>query len=444
MNLNYSVDLFEQKRLYFKKNGNFINDDGSKGDAFPEYGATADDFTEDDYKNSSKIMNLFVSNAQEERSYGPDGKTGVIDGVDYSVDDGLPATYADFRALLMQMEVVGVTPFVWNDRETGYLTSLINGVWANNEGYEQMLLSLTFDGQATDLVQLNNGKIVYGADGEALTQAPVTITSANAEEIHLQKGKLQAIDFAQMIVGKDSKGNYRFNKNSLTQDHHAAQDMFVDYNSKAQEKPIAFLIDGEWWLREAYESNFSTIDDMHSRKFGILPLPKATRADVGKPATNVCDHHSSIFINSNCPSNKLEAAKELVSFLNNESSLLTFTYYTNMFRAMEYDISDERLAELGYFTTDSQYASSNREFGYFTKQVYAVRKADPTYTILPWQPVSDATRNVTTLLSYRKWGFSAQIDGKSYDNPLTCLRSNEKLSSEDYFMSIYRYWGNNL
>ncbi len=445
INLNYSVDLFENKYLYLKKNGNFINDDGTMGEAFPEYGATADGFKDADYSNLAKVMNLFVLDAEEERSYGPDGKTGVIDGVDYSVDDGLPATYADFRALLVQMELVGVTPFVWNDRETGYLTSLINGMWANNEGLEQMNLSLTFEGEAKNLVALDkDGKIVYDENGNAVTQAPVMITESNAALIHLQKGKLDALEFAKMIVGKDSKGEYRFNKNSLTQDHHAAQNMFIDHESKGQEKPIAFLIDGEWWMKEAYDANFKTIDDMHSRRYGILPLPRATRADVGKPVTNVCDHYSSIFINSNCPANKIDAAKELVSFLQNESSLLAFTYYTNAFRGLEYDISDERLAELGYFSTDPKYASSVKEFGYFTKQVYAVRMADPTYSILPWQPTSDITRDKATMLAYRNWGFSVQLNGTFYNNPLICLRANEKLLAGDYFKAIYNYWSSNM
>ena len=445
INLNYSVDLFEDKYLYFKKNGNFLNDDGTLGESFPEYGATADDFSEKDYSNLSKVMNLFVLSKDEERSYGPDGKTGVINGVDYSIDDGLPATYADFRALLTQMEVVGVTPFVWNDRETGYLTSLINGMWANNEGLEQMKLSLTFQGEATNLVALNDkGEIVYDKNGNVVVQAPVQITEDNASLIHLQKGKLDALKFAKMIVGKDSKGEYRFNKNSLTQDHYAAQNMFIDYESQGQDKPIAFLIDGEWWMREAYDANFSTIDDMHSRRYGILPLPKATRADVGKPVTNVCDHYSSIFINGYCPENKIAAAKELVSFFQNESALLTFTYYTNAFRGLKYDISDERLESLGYFSNDPKYASNVKEFGYFTKQVHAARIADPTYSILPWQPVSDVTRNKTTMLAYRNWGFSAQINNTSYNNPLICLRANEALSADDYFEYIYQYWSNNM
>lgn len=448
MNLNYSVDLFENYCLYLKRDGNFIDFDGNATEAFPEYGATADDFTEEDFSDETKIkvMNLFVTDKDEPRSYGPDGKTGVIDGVDYSVDDGLPATYADFRALLVQMECVGVKAFVWNDAEPAYLTSLINGVWANNVGEEQMKLSLTFEGEVENVVDLDeNGNVQYNADGSVkVLSEPVTLNEDNVDMIHLQKGKLDALKFAEMIVSKDSNGKPRYNEQSLTQSHLMAQNMFIDYEKQGQDQPIGFLVDGEWWLREAYDANFKTIDEMHSKRYAILPLPRATRAEVGTPTANVCDHYSSIFINSNCPDDRLDAAKELFSFLQNESSLLTFTYYTNMFRSLNYEISDERLAQLGYFSTDPKYASSGREFGYFTKNIYATRIANPTCTLTPWQPISDRTRTQATMLAYRKWGFSAVVGKDVVFNPVLAMRADETLTPERYFQEIYKYWAKAL
>ena len=447
MNLNYSVSLFEERGLFLKGEGYFVDDNGTEtSEAFPEYGATADNFTEADFNNEVKIMNLFVTDANEPRSYGPNGKTGIINGVDYSVDDGLPATYADFQALLKQMEIVGVTAFVWNDLEPAYLTSLLNGVWANNIGVEQVQVSLTFEGVVTNVVDLDvNGKVQYNSDGSVkVLEEPVTINGDNVDMLHRTKGKLDAIEFAKMIVSKDSAGNYRFNEKSLSQNHKDAQNMFIDYESMGQDQPIAFLIDGEWWLRESYDANFNTIDEMHEQKFGILPLPRATREEVGTPVTNVCDHYSSVFINSNCPENKLEAAKELFSFLQNESSLLTFSYYTNMVRSLQYELSDERLAELGYFSTDPKYASSGREFGYYTKNIYATRLADPTCTITPWQPYSDLTRTKATLLAYRKWAFSGSIGGEIMFNPIITLHANENLTAKEYFEAICKYWSNQL
>lgn len=425
MNLNYNVETFENKHLYFKKD------------------ATADDFTEADFGDTAKVMALFVTDNEEARSYGPNGKTGVIDGVDYSYDDGLPATYADFRALLVQMELVGVKAFAWNDIQPEYLTSLINGVWANNVGADQMKLSLTFSGEAKNIVDLgSDGKLQYNTDG-SIKVKNVTINESNADQIHLQKGKLDALYFAEMIASKQSDGESRYDEDSLTQSHLDAQNSFVNPDRYNQGEEIGFLVDGEWWLREASDQNFTTVDAMHNAKFAILPLPRATRAEVGTPTTNVCDHYSSIFINNNISTNypeRLEAAKELVSFLQNESSLLTFTYYTNMFRSLNYEISDSRLDELGYFSTDSKH-----EFGYFTKNVYATRIAMPDSEIIPWQPTSDITRTKASLLAYRKWGFTAMINGKEQSNPVLAFDYFDgELDPVDYFLKIYEYRKGNV
>ena len=102
------------------------------------------------------------------------------------------------------------------------------------------------------------------------------------------------------------------------------------------------------------------------------------------------------------------------------------------------------MAELGYFSTDPKYASSGREFGYYTKNIYATRLADPTCTITPWQPYSDLTRNKATLLAYRKWAFSGNIGGEIMFNPIITLHANEDLSAKEYFEAICKYWSNQL
>jgi ABC-type glycerol-3-phosphate transport system substrate-binding protein len=348
----------------------------------------------------------------EDDFFGPDGMEGTF-------DDGLPPTWEDMKLLMDVMVGKGITPFTWTGQYYTYRTQWLNSVIASYEGVEDFNIRYSFDGVDS---HANVGEI----------------NSSNAYKLIEQDGLKAALTVAKHIA---SNPNYYSNKvTNLSQSHKQAQLEFV--KSVKSGKPIGFLIDGEWWLRESYDANFATIDDMHSRRFGILPLPRATRAEVGTPVTNVCDHYSSIFINSNCPANKVAAAKELFSFLQNESSLLTFSYYTNMVRSLDYELSDERLAEMGYFSSDPKYASTGREFGYFTKNIYNTRLADPTTTLTPWQPTSDTTRLMTTLLAYRKWGFSAVIDNTPFENPLICLRANESLTEEEYFLAIYKYWDN--
>ena len=82
MGVSYDVSLFESKLLYFSANP----DNGNNG---------------------------FITSKTEKRSMGPDGKTGVQNGIDYSLDDGLPSTYEEFFKLCDYMVVRNVTPFVW-------------------------------------------------------------------------------------------------------------------------------------------------------------------------------------------------------------------------------------------------------------------------------------------------------------------------------------------
>lgn len=67
INLNYDIDLFKQKCLYFAA------------------GKTAENFTEEDFRNEDKVSELFVSDADEAKAFGPDGRESTA-------DDGLPAT----------------------------------------------------------------------------------------------------------------------------------------------------------------------------------------------------------------------------------------------------------------------------------------------------------------------------------------------------------------
>ena len=117
--ISYDVDLFEQKNFYFAAEGE----------------------------------NQFISNPMQTKSKGPDGKTGVIAGVDYSVDDGLPATYEQFFILCDYMVENGVTPIVWAGGFLKYMNEFFNALVATANGYEEMSLNYTFDGTSKNLIK---------------------------------------------------------------------------------------------------------------------------------------------------------------------------------------------------------------------------------------------------------------------------------------------------
>ena len=386
MNLNYDVDLFKQKCLYFAA------------------GKTAENFTEEDFKDESKIGDLFVSDPDDDRAFGPDGRENTS-------DDGLPATYKDFRALTIQMKIAGVTPFVWNTSDVDYLTGLVNDMWANNEGEEQMKLNLTFEGSAATIVD------TIADDGTVTLKPATTINADNYKLLQRQKGKLDAIDFAKLLLddgtGNKNSRNYYSKSFDSGFSHTIAQSYFVNPDANGiGDNPIGFLVDGSWWYNEA---------KVTGRNFAVLPLPKTDASKIGTPNTKLSDRSSLIFISSETKSEVVPVAKAFVSCLQSAHALRTYTEYTNTLRAMTYTLTNESLAKM------SSYG----------KSVYDARNSGDT-VILPWSPLTTLARKNASLLEWRTYGFSTTSMDK---NPLVYLKDHirEKNITKKYFEAIWNY-----
>lgn len=391
INLNYDIDMFNERGLYFAK------------------GQTAEDFTEEDFADESKVASLFVDKIDDARSAGPDGK------LETTSDNGLPATYKDFRALTIYMKVTGVTPFVWNGYETGYLTGLINDMWANNEGAAQMKLNFTFEGEANTLVEMDsNGKILRNADNSVKLMKETRIRENNKNLLQLQKGKLDAIEFAKLLLddglGNKNSANYYSKSFDSSFSNINAQNYFLNPDENNID-PIGFLVDGGWWYNEAKVPS--------DRNIGILPLPKTDADRIGDPNTKVSDRASFIFVNNETPAAVQPVAKAFVSFLQSDYAMETYTKYTNTFRAMKYDLSEETIKNLSTYG----------------KSVYDTRNSDDT-VVLPWTPISETARKSASLLSYRTYGFSVNTQE---NNPVVYFKDHGDATAESYFEAIWKY-----
>ena len=391
INLNYDIDMFNERGLYFAK------------------GQTAEDFTEEDFADESKVASLFVDKIDDARSDGPDGKPETTS------DNGLPATYKDFRALTIYMKVTGVTPFVWNGYETGYLTGLINDMWANNEGAAQMKLNFTFEGDANTLVEMDsNGKILRNADNSVKLMPKTTIRENNKNLLQLQKGKLDAIEFAKLLLddglGNKNSANYYSKSFDSSFSNINAQNYFLNPDENNID-PIGFLVDGGWWYNEAKVPS--------DRNIGILPLPKTDADRIGDPNTKVSDRASFIFVNNETPAAVQPVAKAFVSFLQSDYAMETYTKYTNTFRAMNYDLSEDTIKNLSAYG----------------KSVYDTRNSDDT-VVLPWTPISETARKSASLLSYRTYGFSVNTQE---NNPVVYFKDHGDATAESYFEAIWKY-----
>ena len=294
----YNATLFDEKGWYFAEDGSFTNADGKLG-------------------------------------AGPDGQTGTY-------DDGMPATYADFFKLLEKISKDNVTPIQWAGASPDYFTWLIGALFADYEGYDDLMINYTFEGE-TELVKLDT------VDTENLTyeKETVRITAENGYELARQEGYVYALDFAQDLL----QGNGYYDVNSSLSGSYKQQDAqlaFVRNATTTNNKPVAILIDGSWWeneattaFRETYGSNATKYDNEMEMKW--MPLPKATADLVGAGNIMVSPLDSYCFINANIEEEKVEVAEKFLQFVHTDVMMAEFTEMTGVVKPYEYETDTTKL-----------------------------------------------------------------------------------------------------
>lgn len=315
--ITYNKDIFDEKLLYLSDN--------------------------------PSVNGGFVTTLTDTRSKGPDGKTGVIGGVDYSQDDGLPATYEEFFKVCDRMITVDVIPFTWSgEYGKAYVSGMLSQLLADYEGKEQTLLNLSLDGVAKNLISSisDSGEITFAGD--------TTITAANGYEMYKSAGRYYALKFLANVF---SKQGYYDSKNIInTADSHTdAQTRYILSNYDPDSTPIAMFIDGTYWENEAEGVNaFSTLESVYGVKrsetnFAYLPAPKATADKVGEKSTLLEAFDYVAFIDAGLAKRnpeKVAICKEFLKFAYTDTSLCEFTMNTGIRKALNYEISDSQKASL--------------------------------------------------------------------------------------------------
>lgn len=310
--LNYNVKLFEDKLLYFKDGGGFID------------------------------------SLSDTRAAGPDGKKGTY-------DDGLPATYDEFFYLCDEMVSQNIIPFTWSGNYgKAYFNSLLARLMANYEGREQMMLNFTYEGEATHLVDS------IDANGNITLKDKTDIGLENGGDIYSTAGRYYALKFAERLFSNKSYYDVNNVENS-TDSHTDAQTRYIlsSYSKKAKDKPIAFLVDGTYWENEAYDVGaYNTLNNVYKvsredTRFAYMPMPKVDKTHIGEKEVMIENGSALAFINANvtkrCPE-KIDLVKEFFKFMHTDESLVEFAVTTNSFKALSYDVSPAEENNLSYYT----------------------------------------------------------------------------------------------
>lgn len=383
----YNIDLFEEKGLYIGKNGGYVGKDG-------------------------------------EKSLGADGLPNTD-------DDGLPTTYEEFFDLLDVMVQKNVTPLCWNGKHyTHYLSYFFDNLVADYEGVDQMALNYTYNGTATDLVKIDaDGKVALNADGTPETES-LAITTANGYELARQAGKYYALQFMHNMI---SDPNYYYKQSfdgNFTQV--LSQQKFLQNGYTNNEKPIAMLLDGPWWQNEAstiFEEMAST-DAKYSktnRRFGWMPLPKATADKVGS-GKSVYSDDLNTFVCIKKGTNVLNAAKAFVQYVSSDEALTLFTKTTGA-----------PCAYGGYMTEADKESLSS-----FSKSVIDYAEKSDTYYRVSLNKFYNMHLDKLRSLDL----YSTTIDGTAYGTvPYGIYETSEDVAAKTYFENYYKtfkknsFWG---
>lgn len=383
LGFNYNIDLFEKNNWYFAS------------------GKCADDVDLD----TVDMNTLFVSSMDDKKSAGPDG----IEGTD---DDGLPATYKDFEALLIRIKTSGsYIPMVWNGNYLTYLIEFMNAVWADAEGVEQFNLNWSMDGTATSLVEVKNGKLK--------NLGKTKITGSTGYKLHNQEGKYHALEFAKMLVSDSDYYHPDSFSSSLT--HTDAQRQFV--NGTGSGSQIAMLLDGNWWEAEAtswFDENESSENSKLNRRFGFMPIPKASKDKIGEERVQITLNNSMAFINANTSETILPLAKEFMKFCHSDQVMNIFTQTTSMMRPFNYTLTEETLAK-----------TSTYGKGMYQLHQDANDDSKKVSIIDCYPSTADAIKN-TDILNPKTWGWSYG----NVNNPFVQFKNNPTDTPENYFDSV--------
>ncbi|HHX79460.1 MAG TPA: hypothetical protein GX692_00120 [Acholeplasmataceae bacterium] len=372
----YDVDLFESEGFYYNTDGNLI--------AFDSNNTTL--------------------------SSGPNGISG-----DY--DDGLPATFSEWKHLVTELSNSGITPFIWTGQYEYYRLRYITSIWADYEGKENFDINFKLSGD-------------YTFKGDS---SPTKITIENAYLLQKQYGKEYALDYAEFIIKNRLYSNSSFN---TTNTHTMAQQEFL--LSAVTNNRIAMILEGGWWENEAkpffnaMEKKYGEDYGFGNRRFGFMPTPKAD-GGTSDPATTLISSTGNSVVCINAKTTVLDIAKDFLKFAHSEESLRTFSRYTGSVRPYQYTLTEEDLAEMTYYAKNMYqlYTDENTKISYISLYYHDAFFEEASFFGTAWlwrstinkliynEPFYEFSQDSTLTASKYAQGLETTYSKSNWDNRLS-------------------------
>ena len=390
--LTYDKNCFDRNGLYFAN----IEDGTDNARAYHS------DLTDLDVYLVEEGYEFDEENADRARSIGPDAEWGTY-------DDGMPMNVLELAALCDVMKnEFSITPFVLTGKYENYAnwlpTALMNAM-LGPDGIQAVYDLDSSKMTAIDGVEEHNGKmeVVTGYTSEKLfpgasdntIRKPVTawveLTEENGYYHTWSAAKYYAQVFTQLA---DQQEWFTTKRSSHTHQDAMWEFIFNGYGARANIQS-AFLVECTFWYQEAasqgfhqdWEDEFAAQYDQVGawvRDMRVLGLPRSfdlTLAEgESKPMGATGAQQGSFFLNSNIEGNheKEEAVKIFIQWWYSDKELENFTRMSNLFRQMNYPLSQETLNAMPSYTASVyKIFKSDKNVGetvYYASKVPSVRE----------------------------------------------------------------------
>lgn len=305
----------------------------------------------------------FVGDMTAAKSVGPDGKTGVIDGVDYSADDGLPRSLDEFILLCDYIKFASeeeVYPLTVTGKFYHYYPDMmVIGLWTNLAGAEQMRNYYNCTGEIEIVERDEQGNLMFTNEnlfpGIDYVKKPKTkwVTMAEDGSDGWMGNDMAAKYYALSIMDIATNEGFFSPSSKSGADHYTAQmDLYMD--GKENTNKSAMLIEGSYWYNESNERGgfdyyeAATGQDRNDLRVKWMSLPTSVLKEgaVGKPACFTDCGFAYTLVNKNVESDPAlkQACLDFVAFCYSEQELKNFTLRTGMARSLVYDFTAEELS----------------------------------------------------------------------------------------------------
>ena len=337
-----------QKQLLSSGNGSYY--------AVPHYETFGGIYYDVDLFNEMKwyfantVNNTFISNGSATKSNGPDGVQGTV-------DDGLPATYTQFYALCDKISE-SMKPLISAGSVKRYLNFLATEAYLCLAG-KSASYHYTLD-SGSDTVNYITDIDAYVANNDNGVES-ATINSDTLYKLSQQAEKYQALNLLDTLMSAEEGAKLKYFTDSSIGESRTntdAQKEFIFGDEIPAYQNAAMIVEGNYWVNEA-KTHLQSYEKRHGGKtknYAYMPLPA-----VISTATEITPEQG---VNSYTLTDQAECymmidkksvgdnsvlinlAKDFIMFANTEENLKAFTKKTGVTKALTYDMTDAEVSEL--------------------------------------------------------------------------------------------------